>query len=196
MERLCLSVVVLVTVAFAGQVVESAEPLAAPDAKAIQASMNGGVDLEFAQFQQFADVTIRSGGATQRNDHLFVCDTTLVWKVDNKEYKELYSKEIQAEIERQGDQGRMLKAFSGLILAQVDKLGVVEKGQAVSRVRFRVRLEQAGKDWVVTSSKVVELDSNPLRKVMTKNEDTKSTFRNARESSSFEETFRGGRGSE
>jgi hypothetical protein len=147
---------------------QPATPFEAPDAEAIQTAMNDGVDLDFAEFQELAAVTIRYGGATQRNDYLFLCEGNLVWKVSSKEFKEIFKKAINEESGKLGGQGALLKAFSPWILARLDQIGSFNKGQTVTKTRFRVRIERAGKDWVVTSSKIIEFDTNPLRNVMSK----------------------------
>ena len=44
----------------------------------------------------------------------------------------------------------------------MSRVGEFQQGDTVSNVRFRIRLEQAGVDWIVTAAKIREATPNPL----------------------------------
>jgi hypothetical protein len=55
--------------------------------------------------------------------------------------------------------------FDGLVpafLAKMSRVGTFQQGDTVTGLRFRIRLEQAGADWIVTAAKIRETTPNPL----------------------------------
>lgn len=135
-----------------------------PNATAIQKAMNQGVELEFHQFQELADVKILQGGITSRGDFLFVCDAKLIWKVDPEVVLAYFKKLIEHEVSKQPAMaGEILKAFIPMVFDQLKTHFSFEKGGTVTKVRFRVRLEKGGNDFIATTSKISEFGINPMR---------------------------------
>jgi hypothetical protein len=44
----------------------------------------------------------------------------------------------------------------------MSRVGTFQQGDTVTGLRFRIRLEQAGADWIVTAAKIRETTPNPL----------------------------------
>jgi hypothetical protein len=149
-----------------------------PDVKAVESAMNEGVEIEFPQFQELADVEFVRGGATREGRCVFICKANLVWKLGVDEFIETLEREIDKALQAGpfSEMDEMVKAlgagdfFSDLGQQAISLLraqtGEFKKGEVVTAVRFRAGLEEAGGEWVVVDSKIVELGSNPLRSMM------------------------------
>lgn len=135
----------------------------APDAGTIQLAMNESLELDFPYFQVLADVQVVRGGATVEGDYLFLCTARLVWKLSSANFAALMQQEIDEEVALRGGDATVSQALNLVLAGKLERIGEFESGSAVTNVRFRVRLEQAGTDWIVTEAKVRESDRNPLK---------------------------------
>jgi hypothetical protein len=135
----------------------------APDAGTIQLAMNESLELDFPYFQVLADVQVVRGGATVEGDYLFLCTARLVWKLSSANFAALMQQEIDEEVALRGGDETVSQALNLVLAGKLERIGEFESGSAVTNVRFRVRLEQAGPDWIVTEAKVRESDRNPLK---------------------------------
>ena len=122
------------------------------DERAIEQAMNQGVELEAPDCQAISAVKILSGGKTRAGDMLYVCEADLVWTIGVGEFKE---KVVEAA-KRQGNNGAYLAAVAPQAIAQ--QLPAFKKGDLVTKVRIRVRLERAGDDWIAVAAKVYRFD--------------------------------------
>jgi hypothetical protein len=156
MNRLLLGVTVLF-------VVPSVAQAQAPNAETIQLAMNESLELDFPHFQELADVQVVRGGATVEGDYLFLCTARLVWKLSSAEFAALMQQGIDEEVALRGGDETIAQSLNFVMAGKLERIGEFETGGAVTDVRFRVRLEQAGPDWIVTESKVRESDRNPLK---------------------------------
>ncbi|HJN09878.1 MAG: hypothetical protein QGG09_17355 [Pirellulaceae bacterium] len=134
----------------------------APDAVTIQLTMNEGLELQFPHFQEFADVQVVRGGATNQGDFLFLCSGRLMWKLNSTEFAAMMQQELDDEFSQQGGDDLLWRAVATALSAKLSRIGEFEMGDTVSFARFRVRIEQAGADWIVTDAKIRESDPNPL----------------------------------
>lgn len=134
----------------------------APDAAAIQTAMNEGLELEFPTFQQYADVEIVRGGLTSQGDYLYLCNALLVWKLDSDALVAFMEQQIENSLGQIGDGGAAAREMTALFHIRMEQVGQFAAGGTVSKVRFRVRLEQAGGDWVVVDAKLKQAQRNPL----------------------------------
>ena len=134
----------------------------APDASTIQLSMNEALELEFPYFQELAGVQIVRGGATDEGEYLFLCTANLVWKLSSADFAAMMQQEISEEATAGGDDDMLWRALNVVLADKLARIGEFATGDTVMIVRFRVRLEQAGTDWIVTDAKVRETDQNPL----------------------------------
>ena len=134
----------------------------APDASTIQAAMNDGLELEFPFFQEFANVQVIRGGATDEGDYLFLCTARLVWKLSSPEFATIMQEEINKTLPQQGGNDTLYRTLVAVLSAKLSRIGEFERGNTVTNVRFRVRLERAGVDWLVTTAKIKESNRNPL----------------------------------
>ena len=127
----------------------------APTVSVVEQSLNAGVELQYLDSQEVRDLAILAGGRTASGDYLYLCEGKLVWKIGIEELTE----KIQLRGVEAG--GRFGDLVAGVL---VKRTGVFEKGDVVTKVRIRVRLERAGNDWIVTSAKFKEFDGNPLNR--------------------------------
>ena len=136
----------------------------APDAATIQLAMNESLELEFPFFQEFADVQILRGGVTAAGDYLFLCSGNLRWKLSSTDFEALLQQEIDQAVPEQEtyEQQLLARALANSLATKLSQIGTFAAGDIVSEVRFRVRLEQAGADWLPTTTKVKESKRNPL----------------------------------
>jgi hypothetical protein len=142
------------------------------DAHTVELAMNEGVELDFPQFQELADVKILRGGATRDGQRLVICQASLVWKLNSQDFFAMLEKAMDKAFKQTGVNeltkvlgvgdfmGDLGKQALGALKAQ---FGEFKKGDVVTPVRFRARLEEAGGDWIVVDSKITELETNPLR---------------------------------
>ncbi len=135
----------------------------APDAGTIQLAMNESLELDFPHFQELADVQLVRGGATVEGDYLFLCTARLVWKLSSAEFAAIMQQEIDEEVALRGGDETVSRALNFVLAGKLERIGEFESGGTVTNVRFRVRLEQAGPDAIVTEAKVRESDRNPLK---------------------------------
>lgn len=135
----------------------------APDAGTIQLAMNESLELDFPHFQELADVQVVRGGATVEGDYLFLCTARLVWKLTSADFAALMQQEIDEEVALRGGDETISQAMDFVLASKLERIGDFETGGTVTNVRFRVRLEQAGPDWIVTEAKIRETDRNPLK---------------------------------
>jgi hypothetical protein len=134
----------------------------APDPLAIQTALNESLELEYTFFQECADVQIVRGGVTAEGDYLFLCNARLVWKMSSDQFMQLMQEGIDGQIQLLYEAGI---GFDGLVpafLAKMSRVGEFQQGDTITNLRFRVRLEQAGADWIVTHAKIRETTPNPL----------------------------------
>lgn len=134
----------------------------APDALTIQLAMNDGLELEYQYFQELANVQIVRGGTTEEGEYLFVCTAQLVWKLSCTEFETIMQQEIEEEVALRGGDEELWRALLIVLAGKLQRIGEFASGDTVSNVHFRVRLEQAGTDWIVTDTKVRESEHNPL----------------------------------
>jgi hypothetical protein len=136
----------------------------APDSKIIETAMNEGVELDFGEFQELTEVKIRSGGVTTTGDYVFICEANVVWKIDGVEFTKIVHDALEQQFARDKQTQFFFKELLSSTLSQsLSEVGSFKKGDMVTKVRFRARLEKAGNAWIATSSKIRELSSNPLR---------------------------------
>ena len=143
-----------------------------PDALVIQHALNQGLELEFPHFQEVADVVILRGGATAEADFLFVCTGRLMWKLSSEELESVLQLEIEKELDRRSrnyEGANQERAINELRIAletalsnRLRRIDSFLAGDTATLVKFQVRLEAAGTDWIVTESKFKESDRNPL----------------------------------
>ena len=144
-----------------------ASPLAvahaqAPDTLAIQLAMNESLELDFPYFQELANVQIVRGGDTDEDEYLFLCTAQLVWKLSSTEFATIMQQEIDDKAPPQGSDDMLWRALHITLADKLARIGTFTAGGIVVDVRFRVRLERAGIDWIVTEAKIRESDQNPL----------------------------------
>lgn len=120
-----------------------------PDAEQIAAAVNEGVGTDLGSCYSVADVKVLRGGETSRGDRLYLSDASLVWNISRadliafwEEPTRLQSPEFAELVEVIGEQ--QLKAL-------MSTPGGFERGDEAARIRFRVRLESAGDDWIVAA---------------------------------------------
>lgn len=133
-----------------------------PTALTVEAAMNESLELDFPFFQQFANIQIVRGGQTREGDYLFLCTGLMIWKVSSDELKALLQKEVDEKRPEPGQDDSLWRAVALSLAARLRRIGTFQQGETVTKVRFRVRLERAGTDWIATYAKVKESDSNPL----------------------------------
>ena len=133
-----------------------------PDAFVIETAMNEGLEIEFPHFQQVTNVQIVRGGVTDQGDYLFLCTSTLNWTLSSSEFHTLMLQEIEEEVIRRGGDEELGLAMSIVLEEKLGRIGDFQAGDRVVDLKFRVRLQQAGTDWIVTNSKTKASDSNPL----------------------------------
>ncbi len=134
----------------------------APDPLTIQTALNESLELEYTFFQECVDVQVVRGGVTSEGDYLFLCTGRLVWKMSSDQFMQLMQEGIDGQIQLLYEAGL---GFDGLVpafLAKMSRVGEFQQGDTVTGLRFRVRLEQAGADWIVTAAKIRETTPNPL----------------------------------
>lgn len=119
-----------------------------PDAEQIAAAVNEGVGVDLGSCYAVADVSVLRGGETSRGDRLYLCDARLEWKISRadliafwEEPSRLQSPEFAELVESIGEQ-----RLKSLMIAPSG----FDRGDEAARIRFRVRLELAGDDWIVT----------------------------------------------
>lgn len=134
----------------------------APDASTVELAMNEGLELDFPFFQDLANVQILRGGESDAGEYLFLCTGQLIWKLGSEEFSTLMQQEIEEEIVLRGDDDTLRSALYLVLTGKLERIGEFAAGDTVLDVRFRVRLEQAGADWIVTESKIKGSDRNPL----------------------------------
>jgi hypothetical protein len=135
----------------------------APDASTIQQAMNQRIELEFPYFQEVADVIVLQGGVTVDGDVLFLGSGRLVWKLSNVELMAVLQQEIVEQVERLGGGEELWIALNTALTTRLNRIDPFQAGDTATLVRFRVRLEQAGADWIVTDSKLKESVRNPMK---------------------------------
>lgn len=74
----------------------------------------------------------------------------------------MMQQEINEEATSQGADDTLLSSLSLMLADKLARIGEFASGSTVISMRFRVRLEQAGTDWIVTDAKVRKSDRNPL----------------------------------
>ena len=134
----------------------------APDPLTIQAALNESLELDYPFFQECVDVQVVRGGVTVEGDYLFLCNARLVWKMSSDQFMQLMQEGIDGQIQLLYEAGI---GFDGLVpafLAKMSRVGIFQQGDTVTGLRFRIRLEQAGADWIVTAAKIRETTPNPL----------------------------------
>ena len=134
----------------------------APDALIVETSMNEGLEIEFPHFQQVANVQIIRGGITDDGDYLFLCTGTLIWKLSSSEFYDLMQQEIEEEVALRGGDEELGLAMGIVLEEKLARIGDFQSGDWIIDLKFRVRLQQAGMDWIVTDSKTKASDRNPL----------------------------------
>jgi hypothetical protein len=155
MTKILISTIVLLTLA-------SQVSAQAPDGPTIQQAMNQGLELEFPAYQQFADVVVLLGGATPNGDFLFLCEGRLMWNVSSTDLVTALQQEISAEVERLGGDDQLWIALNAALSARLSRISAFESGDTATPVKFRVRIEQAGADWIVSQASIKESGRNPL----------------------------------
>lgn len=143
-----------------------------PDVSTIEYALNQSLELEFPHFQEIADVVVLQGGATADTDFLFLCTGRLRWKLSSADLEAVLRQEIAEEVERQagnaegGNSERALDELRNVLNTalslRLQRIDSFQTGGTATLVKLRVRLEQAGADWIVTESKFKESDRNPL----------------------------------
>lgn len=127
----------------------------------IQEAMNDGLQLgRDGIVMAVADVAILKGGETARGDHLYVCNARLVWTVSRDELIARIARAAEREEDPVGALGEVIKGVSTMAFRKVSDF---RAGDEVSPIRFRVRLEQAGDDWIAVESEVVERSREPVK---------------------------------
>ena len=61
-----------------------------------------------------------------------------------------------------GNDDTLWRALNIVLADKLERIGEFAKGDPVLTVHFRVRVERAGTDWIVTDAKVRDSDRNPL----------------------------------
>jgi hypothetical protein len=119
-----------------------------PDAEQIAGAVNEGVAVDIGSCYSVSDVKVLRGGETSRGDRLYLCDARLEWRIGRadliafwEEPSRLESPEFAELVEAIGEQ-----RLRSLMIAPAG----FEPGDEAARIRFRVRLERAGDDWIVT----------------------------------------------
>jgi hypothetical protein len=133
-----------------------------PDPLAIQTALNESLELEYTFFQESVDVEIVRGGETAEGDYLFLCNARLVWKMSSDQFMQLMQEGIDSQIRLLDEAGIGFDGLMPAFLAKMSRAGSFQQGDTVTGLRFRVRLEQAGADWIVTHAKIRETTPNPL----------------------------------
>lgn len=119
-----------------------------PSVQQIEAAINDGVGNDFGPCYQVAEVQVVRGGVTSRADCLYLCDATLVWAIS---YADLIKFWEDPELMRTPEFASLVEAIGQERLKALLSTPVRFKaGDEVSQVRLRVRIEQAGGDWIVT----------------------------------------------
>jgi hypothetical protein len=141
----------------------SAATAESPTPAEIEAAINEGVDLKYAQFQSVSDTSILRGGETAHGDFLYLCNANVIWDIGSEELTENLKSEIaSAELP---DGFRQFLPMAEIVTAALrNQLGEFESGDVVHSIRMRVRLEFAGDDWIVTQLRTssTEFKGNPL----------------------------------
>jgi len=132
----------------------------APDASTIQQAMSQRMELEFSHFQEIADVIVLQGEITLDGDFLFLCSGRLSWKLSSDELTAVLQQEILDEVQRRGGSEELQIAFETALSIRLNRIDPFQAGDTATLVKFRVRLEQAGTDWIVTESKLKESNRN------------------------------------
>jgi hypothetical protein len=156
MKRLLLGITLLL--GLSGQVYAQA-----PDAGTIQVAMNESLELDFPYFQDLADVQMVRGGVTVEGDYLFLCTGRLVWKLSSSDFATMMQQEVDEEVALRGGDETVFSALAFVLAGKLERIGDFQIGDTVTNVRFRVRLEQAGPDWIVTEARIREANRNPLK---------------------------------
>lgn len=133
-----------------------------PDASTIQNALNQSLEVEFPHFQEIADVVVLQGGVTADTDFLFLCTGRLSWKLSTADLTAVLQQEITEEVERHGGNDELRRALNIALTVRLQRIDSFQPGGTATLLRFRVRLEHAGADWIVTESKFKESDRNPL----------------------------------
>ncbi len=122
-----------------------------PDAGQIEAAVNEGVGTGLGSCYAVADVQIIRGGATRQGDSLYLCDALLVWSISRTELIAFWEEPSRMESPEFAELVDVIGAQR--LKAIVIEPGGFSRGDAAGRIRFRVRLELAGDDWIVTEFK-------------------------------------------
>jgi hypothetical protein len=122
----------------------------APNTMDIASALNDGVELGYNEPTVFSVANVRSlkGGKTIRGDYLFTGKAEQVWLHDRDEALKIISEELEKE-------NFITKSFAAIA---IQKLPEFKKGDKHKDLRFRIRLERAGTDWIATSSTILSPD--------------------------------------
>lgn len=134
----------------------------APDPLTIQTALNESLELDYTFFQECVDVQVVRGGVTAEGDYLFLCSARLVWKMNSDQFMQLMQEGIDGQIQLLYEAGLGFDGLMPAFLAKMSRVGEFQQGDTVTGLRFRIRLEQAGADWIVTAAKIRETTPNPL----------------------------------
>lgn len=122
----------------------------APNAMDIANALNDGVELDFDEptVINVANVRLLKGGRTFRGDYLFTGKAEGVWLYDREEVLEIVAKQLK-------DADVVTLSLSAFAIRQLPEF---KTGDKHIDIRFRIRLERAGTDWIATSSTVLTPD--------------------------------------
>jgi len=134
----------------------------APDPLTIQTALNESLELDYPFFQESVDVQIVRGGVTVEGDYLFLCNARLVWKMSSDQFFQLMQEGIDGQIQLLYEAGIEFDGLVPAFLSKMSRVGEFQQGDTIGGLRFRVRIEQAGADWIVTGTKIRESTPNPL----------------------------------
>ena len=128
------------------------------DATVIQKALNNSVEVQQPDAQEIENRKILAGGKTAEGDYLYVCEGDLVWSLDRQEYLkrfETYAKSVPF--------GELGAAIGMRYTPQF------KKGDLVTKVRMRVRFEEAGGDLIAMSAKTIRFDLGFTKPVSSEN---------------------------
>ena len=150
--------------------VSGADPFnVTPEPAEIEAAMNDGIQLKYADSQKIADLKITKGGETRAGNWVYLCTAKLVWKIDSKQFLKDFEAKATAELDKQiapGSLKELAKSLAPLGVKMV--LGDFNVGETIVQLPIRVSLVNAGGDWIVTDSAFPAGFINPVDKLFEK----------------------------
>jgi len=116
-------------------------------------TINSFSEFRPSQYLELEELSIVSGGKTDKGDYLFVCDTKVVWRKSRKELMKKYSDFIiRFSKKHEGSIMGLAVVGTAMQASVIDSIvPKFESGDIQSNRKIRVRGERAGDSIIVTS---------------------------------------------